>query len=60
MRIITLSCPACETIVAANELEANRVMTCPRLDCRKVLRFEDLSADARDHVLDNRDRYDPA
>ncbi|WP_302081586.1 hypothetical protein [Salinibaculum rarum] len=58
MRIITLTCPACGTIIAANELEANRVMNCPGLDCRELLRFEDLPADARDHFLDNRGRYE--
>ena len=42
MRIITHSCPACGTVVAANELESNRVMKCPGLGCQEALRFEDL------------------
>lgn len=57
MRIITLTCPTCGTVVAANELESNRVMKCPGLDCRGVLRFEDLPKEARDHFLENRERY---
>lgn len=57
MRIITHRCPACGTVVAANELESSRVMKCPGLDCQRVLRFEDLSEDAREHFLENRDRY---
>jgi hypothetical protein len=57
MRIITHTCPACGTIVAANELEANRVMKCPGLGCQEVLRFEALPEDAREHFLENRDRY---
>lgn len=57
MRIITHTCPACGTVVAANELESHRVMKCPGLDCQAVLRFEDLSEEARTHFLENRDSY---
>jgi uncharacterized paraquat-inducible protein A len=57
MRIITHTCPDCGTVVAANELESNRVMKCPGLGCQAVLRFDELPEDARDHFLDNRDRY---
>ncbi|OAQ54142.1 hypothetical protein HTG_01015 [Natrinema mahii] len=57
MRIITHTCPACGTVVAANELEKNRVMKCPGLGCQEVLRFEHLPEDAREHFLENRDRY---
>ncbi|SDZ98471.1 hypothetical protein SAMN04488065_1554 [Haloplanus vescus] len=57
MRIITYTCPACGTIVAANELEDNRVMKCPGLDCQKVLRFEDFPGEAREYFLENRDQY---
>jgi len=57
MRIITHTCPACGTIVAANELESNRVMKCPGLGCQEVLEFDDLPKDARDHFLENRERY---
>ena len=57
MRTITHSCPDCGTVVAANELEDNRVMKCPGLSCQEVLRFENLPADAREHFLDNRDQY---
>ncbi|EMA13890.1 hypothetical protein [Haloarcula marismortui] len=57
MRIITHTCPACGTIVAANELENNRVMKCPGLGCQEVLRFEELPEDAREHFLENWKRY---
>ena len=58
MRIITHSCPACGTVVAANELESNRVQKCPGLHCETVLRFEDLPTEARDHVLTHAEKYD--
>lgn len=57
MRIETLSCPNCGTVVAANVLESHRVMKCPRVGCESVLRFEDLSEDIRDHYVEHRDRY---
>ena len=57
MHIVTLTCPDCGTIVAANELESNRVMKCPGLDCEAVLRFDDLPESDREHVLENRERY---
>lgn len=57
MRIITHTCPACGTVVAANELESNRVMKCPGLGCQEVLRFEDLPVDSQEHFLENRDQY---
>lgn len=57
MRIITHSCPACGTVVAANELEDNRVMKCPREGCEEVLRFDNLSEEQREFFLHNRDRY---
>lgn len=57
MRIITLTCPECGTIVAANELEANRVMKCSGLDCDAVLRFDELPEDDREHFLTYREQY---
>jgi len=57
MRIITLTCPACGTVVAANELESNRVMKCPGLNCQQVLRFDDVPSEAREHFLENRETY---
>lgn len=57
MRIITTTCPECGTVVAANELEANRVMKCPGLGCEGVLRFADLTEDEREYFLDHRDQY---
>ena len=57
MHIITHTCPDCGTIVAANELEANRVMKCPGLGCESVLQFENLPEDERQHFLENRQQY---
>ena len=57
MRIITHTCPACGTIVAANELEDERVMKCPREGCQEVLRFEDLSQEEQEFFLDNIEEY---
>lgn len=57
MRIITLMCQDCRTIIAANELEDRRVMKCPGLQCEAVLRFEDLDEEDREYFLENRDRY---
>ena len=58
MKVYTLSCPDCGTVVAANELESTRVQKCPGLDCNTVLRFEDLPPDARQHILDHAEKYD--
>ena len=58
MKVYTLSCPDCGTIVAANELETNRNQKCPGLDCNTILRFEDLTAEARQHILDHAEKYD--
>lgn len=57
MKIHTLTCPDCGTVVAANELESNRVTKCPGLDCDTVLRFDDLSSAARDRVLSHTEKY---
>jgi hypothetical protein len=57
MRIITTTCPECETVVGANELEARRVMKCPGLDCEHVLRFDDLSSEEREFFLEYREQY---
>ena len=57
MRIITLTCRDCKTIVAANELEQQRIMKCPRFDCDTILRFDDLPVEAKQHILENVERY---
>ena len=57
MRIITHACPACGTVVAANELESDRVMKCPGLGCEEVLRFENLAAEEQEHFIENREQY---
>jgi hypothetical protein len=58
MRIVTHTCAECGTIVSANEFESNRVMKCPGLTCENVLRFEDLSKEDREYVLEHRDSYE--
>lgn len=57
MRIITLTCPNCGTILAANELEKRRVMKCPGLNCEEVLKFEDLSKEDQEYFLEHREQY---
>nr|WP_276248638.1 hypothetical protein [Haladaptatus sp. YSMS36] len=57
MRIITLTCPNCGTIVSANELETNRVMKCPGITCDTVLEFEGLAQEDQDFFVKNREQY---
>lgn len=42
MEITTLTCPQCDTVVAENVLEEERIMKCPYYDCEEILSFEDL------------------
>ncbi|WP_425492193.1 hypothetical protein [Halovivax limisalsi] len=58
MRIITHTCPTCGTIVSANELESNRVMKCPGLQCDDVLKFTDLPPEDRAFFLENIEQYE--
>lgn len=57
VRIITLTCPACGTIVAGNVLESHRELQCPGIDCETVLRFGDLTPDEQDHLKSNASAY---
>jgi hypothetical protein len=57
MRIITHTCPSCRTVVAANELESNRVMKCPGLSCQEILRFDDLTEEEQEFFTTHRDQY---
>jgi uncharacterized paraquat-inducible protein A len=57
MRIITHTCPDCGTVVSANELESNRVMKCPRIDCEAVLRFDYLPEEEQEFFLENIQQY---
>jgi len=57
MRIITLTCQDCGTVVAGNVLERNRLMKCPGLDCERELRFADLPSSDRQHVENNLERF---
>lgn len=58
MKIYTTTCPDCGTIVAANELESNRVQKCPGLNCQNVLRFEELPEETQEHILNHTEKYD--
>lgn len=58
MRIITLTCSDCGTIVADNVLESHREMKCPGLDCEQVLRFSDLSEEEQQYILENLEKYE--
>ena len=57
MRIITLTCPDCGTIVAGNVIEEQRVMKCPNRTCQETLRFSDLDDEDREHILSHREKY---
>lgn len=57
VRIITLSCPQCGTVVAGNVLEDHREMKCPGLNCEEVLRFSDLAEGEQQHIIENRKQY---
>lgn len=57
MKVYTLTCTECGTIVSANELERRRVMHCPGLDCGATLRFTDLPEGERSAFLENREQY---
>lgn len=57
MRIITLTCPNCNTIVSENVLERQRLMKCPGLGCERELRFADLPEADQRYVEDNLDKY---
>ena len=57
MKIFTLLCPDCGTVIAANELESNRIQKCPGLGCENVLKFEDLPGEAREHILNHTEKY---
>jgi phage FluMu protein Com len=57
MRIMTLRCPSCGTVVAGNVLEDRREVKCPGLGCKEVLRFSDLEEADREHILANREQY---
>ncbi|MUV57109.1 hypothetical protein [Halogeometricum sp. CBA1124] len=57
MRIITLTCPECGTVVAGNVIENQREMKCPRATCSETLRFTDLDEEDRRHLLEHREKY---
>jgi uncharacterized paraquat-inducible protein A len=57
MKIITLTCPECGTIIAANVLEKNREMKCPTTDCDMIHKFADLPDTEIEYFLDNIQDY---
>ena len=42
MKITTLTCANCGTIVAENVLEKERIMKCPNYGCEEILSFSEL------------------
>jgi hypothetical protein len=52
MRILTLTCSDCGTVVAGNELERERVMHCPGLACDTVLAFADLPEPDQEYLTE--------
>ena len=58
MRIITLTCPNCSTIVSGNLLEEQRVMHCPGYRCSETLTFEDLPETDRTYVLEHPEYFE--
>lgn len=57
MRIITMNCPDCGTVVAGNVLAERHEIKCPGLNCKTVLRFTDIDEYDRKHILANREKY---
>lgn len=57
MRIITLACENCGSIVAGNVLERNHRVSCPDPDCENTLRFTDLSELDREFLIENAKTY---
>ncbi|WP_435066119.1 hypothetical protein [Halobaculum sp. EA56] len=57
MRIETITCPDCGTVLAANVLESERVLKCPGLECEAVHRFADLPEEVQRHYETNADSY---
>jgi phage FluMu protein Com len=57
VRIITLACPNCGTIVAGNVVENHREMKCPGRECEEVLQFSYLADDEQQHILEHRQQY---
>ena len=57
MRIDTLTCSECGSIVAGNVLESDRIVPCPNSNCQEIFRFDDLSEDAQENLINNRGSY---
>lgn len=57
MKIITLTCPDCGTVVADNVLERERVLKCPGIDCERELRYQDLPTSDRQYIEDNLHKF---
>lgn len=57
VKIITTTCPDCGTLVAGNVLETRRELRCPGLQCDQILRFEDLSPEDQQHLIEHSERY---
>jgi hypothetical protein len=57
MRIITLACEECGSIVAGNVLEQKGRVDCPGPNCDQTLQIETLTDDEQRHLLNNAEKY---
>ncbi len=58
MQIITYTCPECGTIIAANVLESERIMKCPKAGCSNIVRFTDLTDEEQEYVVENKEEFE--
>ncbi len=57
MQIITYTCPNCGTIIAANVLESERIMKCPKSGCSNIVKFTDITGEEQEYVVENKEEF---
>lgn len=57
MRVITLSCENCGSIVAGNVLERYHRVSCPGVECDNTLRFTKLDESDREYLVAHAKEY---
>ena len=57
MRLITLACEECGSIVAGNVLERYGHVDCPGPNCDRTLQLDSLTDDEQRHLVDNSEKY---
>jgi phage FluMu protein Com len=57
MRIITLECDDCGSIVAGNVLERYYRVDCPGVNCDCIYVFDDLSEEERTYLREHSEEY---